>query len=58
MIKTELSEIKGIGESTSDKLLLHFKSVKKIRDASLIEIEKVIGKAKAKIVLNYLARDN
>ena len=49
-IKTEIEEIKGIGKSTTDKLLQHFKSVKKIKAASLEEIEQVIGRAKAEIV--------
>lgn len=53
LIKSELSEIKGIGESTINELLRHFKSVKKIREAMLTEIEDVIGKAKAKVVFNY-----
>ncbi|MEP7167752.1 MAG: excinuclease ABC subunit UvrC [Bacteroidota bacterium] len=53
VIKTELSEIKGIGEATSQSLLRHFKSVKKIREASIVEIENVIGKSKAKIVFEY-----
>lgn len=53
VIKTELSEIKGIGESTSDILLRHFKSVKKIKEAKLDELSAVIGIAKAKIVNDY-----
>jgi len=53
VVKTELSEIKGIGEATSQSLLRHFKSVKKIREASINEIETVVGKAKAKVVYDY-----
>jgi excinuclease ABC subunit C len=49
-IKTEIEEFKGIGKKTADKLLSHFKSVKKIKEASLEEIEKVIGRQKAEIV--------
>ena len=52
-LKTELEMIDGIGKSTSDKLLNHFKSVKKIKESSLEEIEKVVGKAKAKKVADY-----
>ena len=52
-IKTELGDIKGIGEGISDKLLTHFKSVKKIKTATLEEIEAIIGKAKGKIVYDY-----
>jgi excinuclease ABC subunit C len=46
-ISTSLSAIEGIGTKTAEKLLKHFKSVKKIKAANPEEIEKVIGKAKA-----------
>jgi excinuclease ABC subunit C len=49
-IKTEIEELKGIGKHTADKLLRHFKSVKKIRDASMEELITVVGKKKAEIV--------
>jgi excinuclease ABC subunit C len=53
VVKTELSEIKGIGEKAAEKLLLHFKSVKRIKEARQEELEAVIGKAKAKTVAGY-----
>ena len=53
VIKTELSEIKGIGDATAQALLQHFRSVKKIREATNEEIESIIGNAKAKIVRAY-----
>ena len=49
-IGSALSEIQGIGEKTAEKLIKHFKSVKKLKEAQLEEIEKVIGKSKAKVV--------
>jgi excinuclease ABC subunit C len=49
-IKTEIEELKGIGKHTTDKLLQHFKSVKKIKAASYEELERVVGKQKAQIV--------
>ena len=49
-IKTEIEELKGIGRQTADKLLKHFKSVKKIREASIEELTSLVGKAKAEIV--------
>lgn len=52
-ITTELNEIKGISEKTAEKLLSEFKSVKKIKESSLEELEKVAGKAKAKLVFEY-----
>jgi excinuclease ABC subunit C len=45
--RTELEEFDGVGKQTADKLLKHFKSVKKIKAASLEELEQVIGKKKA-----------
>jgi len=52
-IKTELTEIDGVGESTSTLLLRKFRSVKGIKEASLAEIQKVAGKAKGKVVFEY-----
>ena len=49
-IKTEIEELKGIGKNTADKLLRHFKSVKKIREAPIEEIEQIIGKHKAELL--------
>jgi excinuclease ABC subunit C len=49
-IKTEIEELHGIGRSTANKLLQHFKSVKKIREAQFEELEKLIGRKKAEIV--------
>jgi excinuclease ABC subunit C len=53
--KTELNEIKGISNKTAEKLLTELKSVKNIKEASLEELEKVIGKAKAKLVYNFFS---
>ena len=52
--KSELDAIKGIGEKTKVLLLRHFKSVKRIREASFDELKKVIGEAKTKALLNGL----
>jgi excinuclease ABC subunit C len=49
---TQLTEIEGIGQGTSEKLLKHFKSVKKIKEASIEEIEALIGKSKAEKLLD------
>ena len=46
----ELEEIKGIGKDTATKLLKHFKSVKKIKQASYDDIATLIGQSKAKLV--------
>ena len=46
-VATELTGIKGIGEKIAEKLLKHFGSVKKIKEASFVDVEKLIGKANA-----------
>jgi excinuclease ABC subunit C len=56
-LKTELTEIKGISAITSQKLLSHFKSVKKIKEANELELVGVIGKAKGKIVFEYYKKN-
>ena len=56
-LKSELDDIKGIGPKTKETLLKTFKTVKRIREASLDEIEKAIGKSKAEIVRNALSKD-
>ena len=52
-IHSELNDIKGIGKQTAEKLMLELKSVKNIKEANLETLEKIIGKAKAKIVKEY-----
>ncbi len=51
--KTELEDIPGIGTKTADKLLKHFGSVKKMREASAEEVEAAIGKGAAAKVAKY-----
>ncbi len=56
-IKTELTEIKGISDTTAQKLLTEFKSVKQMKQKSLEEIVAVVGNAKGKLVWNYFSKD-
>jgi excinuclease ABC subunit C len=49
-IHSELDQLKGVGEKTISKLLSHFKSIKKIKEASLEELEQIIGASKARQV--------
>lgn len=51
--KTELCEIEGIGTTTAQSLLLRFKSVKQVSEASLEDLIKCIGKSKATKVYAY-----
>ena len=52
-VSSELDTIKGIGEKSKEALLKHFKSVKRIKEATLEEISKIVGEAKAKILYNH-----
>lgn len=52
-ITSVLDEIKGIGEKTKNELLNHFKSIKRLRNAEISEIENIIGKHRASIVYNH-----
>lgn len=53
-LKSGLTAIHGIGNTTSEKLLRHFHSVEKIRAATKDEIIEVVGRKKAKIILEQL----
>lgn len=52
-IKTELTQIKGIGDVIAEKLLVKFRSVNGIKEANFEKIEKEIGTAKAKLIIEY-----
>ena len=54
---TELTSIEGIGDRTAEMLIQEFKSVKRVKEASKDEIEKIIGRAKAKVLLEYFEKD-
>lgn len=52
-LHSELDEIKGIGPKTRDELLRQLKSIKKIKESAVKELESIIGKAKATIIYNH-----
>lgn len=54
---SELDNIKGIGEKTKNQLIVHFKSIKRIKSASKEEIENIIGTNRASIVYEYFNPD-
>ncbi|GAA0750812.1 excinuclease ABC subunit UvrC [Psychroflexus lacisalsi] len=56
-IGTELEQIAGIGEKTSIELLQHFRSITKVKKASLKELEDVIGISKANLVYKFYHND-
>lgn len=51
--KSELSDIKGISEITAQKLFVELKSIQNIKDASLEQLNAIIGKSKAQLVHSY-----
>lgn len=55
---SELEEIEGIGPSTRKKLLTHFKTISKIKTASLNDLEPVIGNSKALKVVEFFKTQN
>ena len=41
---SELKEIDGIGKTRAEELFKHFKTIKRIKEADLVELEKVVPK--------------
>ena len=54
-LHSELDDIKGIGPKAKEALLSKFKSVKKIKEASLEQRAEVLGPHKAEILAKYFA---
>lgn len=54
--RSELDTIKGVGEKTKTTLLKHFKSVKRIKEASIEDLKEVVGEAKAKVIKESLSK--
>ncbi len=57
-IKSELDDVKGIGESSKKELIKHFKSLKRAKEADFSDLEKVLGKHKATILYEYFHPKN
>ena len=53
-VKSALDSIHGIGPKSKELLLTHFKSVKRIKEASESDLAAVVGSAKAKIIKDNL----
>ena len=51
-LNTELESIVGIGDKTVVELLKHFRSLKRVKEATLEELAPVIGLSKASIIYN------
>ncbi|TAF67289.1 MAG: excinuclease ABC subunit C [Cytophagales bacterium] len=55
-LHTDLENIEGIGEKTIEAVLKHFKTISNIANANASDIEKIIGKAKAKLIIDYFQK--
>ena len=53
-LRSELDTIPGVGPKTKQALLTAFKSVKRIREASIEELKEVVGEARAKAIIKSL----
>jgi excinuclease ABC subunit C len=51
VFKTELETIPGVGKKTADRLLAHFKSWKKIKEATEEELKAIVGEKMAERVI-------
>ncbi len=52
-LASELESIPGIGKSSAEKLLRHFKSVKKIKESTKFELLEVLNKSQTEALLAY-----
>ena len=57
-IQSELDTIKGIGKQTREALLKHFKSVKRLKEASLEAIIEIVGVSRGEKIWNHLKNDS
>jgi excinuclease ABC subunit C len=56
-IETELDEIPGIGEKTTIELLRHFRSVKRVKQATKKELIPIIGNSKAQKIIDFYSEE-
>ncbi|QTV06135.1 excinuclease ABC subunit UvrC [Faecalibacter bovis] len=56
--KSELDDIPGIGPQTIKELLTNFKTVQKIKSASLEELTNIVGKSRAEKIKAYFSNEN
>ena len=57
LTQTRLKDIPGVGEQSIQILLRHFKSVKKISEASFEDLEALLGKTRAEAVFKGLSEE-
>lgn len=55
-LRSSLSEIKGVGPKTAQKLLNEFKTIKRIKEANIEDLIKSIGSAKTNIIIENIKK--
>ena len=56
-LKSEIDQIKGIGNKTKEFLFIEFKTIDKIKAANLNTLTTLIGKSKGNIIYNYFREE-
>lgn len=56
-LNNELESIPGIGDKTVVELLTHFRSLKRVKEASQEDLAQVVGNSRARIIFNFYNRD-
>lgn len=57
-IKSELTDIKGIGNSTAQKLLKELGSYSAVRESGFDKLVSIVGEKKAEIIINFFKEEN
>ena len=58
ILKSELTNINGVGEAKKNKLLMAFKSINVIKNSSVEELSKVVDERTAKNIYDYFNHQN
>lgn len=56
IVKSEFATLVGIGPATQKKILQHFKSLKRMKEASFLELSNVVGVSKAGKIFTQLGK--
>lgn len=57
-LATELENVPGIGRTTAEKLLRHFKSVKKVKEATEVQLMELLNKSQTQSILEYFKQQS
>jgi excinuclease ABC subunit C len=55
-LRSELTDIPGVGFRTTQQLLFHFKTVKRVKEATIAELEEVVNKKMARLIYDYFSQ--